>query len=96
MAIALDPAASEFYSDATYHVAGERLSSSDMIERYAEMTDRFPVWSIEDGLAESDWDRWERPAARLGGTTSRFSPAFLRKSSRRPARSWPRRRPQDA
>jgi enolase len=68
VAIALDPAASEFYSGGTYHVAGERLSSSEMIERYAEMTERFPVWSIEDGLAESDWDGWERLAARLGGT----------------------------
>ena len=51
-----------------YHVAGERLSSSEMIERYAEMAERFPVWSIEDGLAETDWDGWERLAARLGGT----------------------------
>jgi enolase len=68
VAIALDPAASEFYSGGAYHVAGERLSSSEMIERYAEMAERFPVWSIEDGLAETDWDGWERLAARLGGT----------------------------
>ena len=68
VAIALDPAASEFYSGGAYHVAGERLSSSEMIERYAEMAERFPVWSIEDGLAETDWEGWERLAARLGGT----------------------------
>jgi enolase len=67
IAIALDPAASEFYADGAYAVAGERLSSAEMIERYAEMTEQFPVWSIEDGLAESDWDGWERMAARLGG-----------------------------
>ena len=68
VAIALDPAASEFYAGGTYHVAGDRLSSAEMIERYAEMTERFPVWSIEDGLAESDWEGWERLAARLGDT----------------------------
>jgi enolase len=68
VAVALDPAASEFCSGGTYHVAGDKLSSAEMIERYAEMTERFPVWSIEDGLAESDWDGWERLAARLGDT----------------------------
>ena len=67
VAIALDPAASEFYADGAYVVAGEKLSGTEMIERYAEMTERFPVWSIEDGLAESDWDSWESMAARLGG-----------------------------
>ena len=66
IAIALDPASSEFYSGGSYHVAGQTLSSDEMIERYAEMTVRFPVWSIEDGLAESDWDGWERLIARLG------------------------------
>jgi enolase len=64
--IALDPAASEFYRDGRYHVAGESLSSDDLIERYAEIVDRFPVWSIEDGLAEDDWDGWVRLNARLG------------------------------
>jgi enolase 1/2/3 len=66
VAIALDPAASEFYRDGAYHVAGEVLSTGDMITRYTEMTDRFPVWSVEDGLAESDWDGWERLTERLG------------------------------
>jgi enolase len=69
IAIALDPAASEFYSDGAYHVAGQSLSSTEMIERYAEMTARFPVWSIEDGLAESDWDGWEQLCSRLGDRT---------------------------
>ena len=50
----------------TYHVAGEALSSDDMIERYADIVGRYPVWLIEDGLAESDWDGWERLTARLG------------------------------
>lgn len=66
VAIALDPASSEFYRNGVYRVAGESLSSDDMIERYAEITEQYPVWLIEDGLAESDWDGWERLTARLG------------------------------
>jgi enolase len=66
VALAMDPASSEFYRDGKYHVAGEALSSDDMIERYAEIIERFPVWLLEDGLAESDWDGWERLTARLG------------------------------
>ncbi len=66
VAIALDPAASEFYRDGVYRVAGDSLSSDDMIARYAGILDRFPVWSLEDGLAEDDWDGWERLTARLG------------------------------
>ncbi|GAA3339787.1 phosphopyruvate hydratase [Amorphoplanes nipponensis] len=66
VAIALDPAASEFYRDGGYHVAGERLSSDDMIARYEAIIERYPVWSIEDGLAEGDWDGWIRLTERLG------------------------------
>lgn len=69
VAIALDPAASEFYRDGAYHVAGEALTSADMVERYAAMVERFPVWSIEDGLAEDDWDGWVALTERLGGRT---------------------------
>ena len=69
VAIALDPAASEFYRDGSYHVAGQALSSSEMVERYAEMVARYPVWSIEDGLAEGDWDGWIALTERLGATT---------------------------
>ena len=66
VAIALDPAASEFYRDGAYHVAGETLTSDDMIARYEAIATDFPVWSLEDGLAEGDWDGWERLTARLG------------------------------
>lgn len=66
VALAIDPASSEFYRQGKYHVAGEALSSSDMIERYASMVERFPVWLLEDGLAESDWEGWETLTARLG------------------------------
>lgn len=66
VAIALDPAASEFYRDDRYHVAGEAITSDQLIDRYEEIIERFPVWSIEDGLAENDWDGWVRITARLG------------------------------
>ena len=56
VAIALDPASSEFYRDGAYEVAGERLSSDDMIDRYEAIVAEFPVWSLEDGLAEDDWE----------------------------------------
>ena len=66
VAIAMDPASSEFYRDGAYRVAGSSFSSDEMIERYAEMTERFPVWLLEDGLAQDDWDGWQRLTARLG------------------------------
>jgi enolase len=66
VALALDPASSEFYDDGAYQVAGDKLTTDEMIERYAEMVDRFPVCLLEDGLAESDWDGWEKLTARLG------------------------------
>ncbi|MHC3469550.1 phosphopyruvate hydratase [Streptomyces sp. 7R007] len=69
VAIALDPAASEFRdaADGRYRVAGDALTSDQLIDRYEEMTDRFPIWSIEDGLGEDDWDGWVRLTQRLGG-----------------------------
>ena len=69
IAIALDPAASEFRDagDGRYRVAGESLTSDQLIDRYEEMVDRFPIWSIEDGLGEDDWDGWVRLTERLGG-----------------------------
>jgi len=66
VAIALDPASSEFYRDGAYHVNGEALSSDDMIARYTEMVAQFPIWLIEDGLAEGDGDGWVRLTAQLG------------------------------
>jgi enolase len=67
VALAMDPAGSEFRGgDGRYRVAGQRLTSGEMIERYAQITARFPVWLIEDGLAEDDWDGWAELTARLG------------------------------
>jgi enolase len=67
VAIALDPAASEFnQADGSYLVNGVRLSSADMIARYAAMVDRFPIWSIEDGLGEADTEGWKQLTVVLG------------------------------
>ncbi len=66
VAIAIDAASSEFYREGSYDVAGETLSADEMINRYEEIVESFPVWLLEDGLAESDWDGWERLTARLG------------------------------
>ncbi len=66
--IALDPAASEFYIDDQYDLAneGRKLSSSEMIEFYVELVANYPIISIEDGLAEDDWDGWNLITQKLG------------------------------
>ncbi len=69
IALALDPAASEFYKDGAYVLAGEggrRLTSAEMVEYYAGLCDRYPIVSIEDGLAEDDWDGWALLTRKLG------------------------------
>ena len=67
--IALDPAASEFYRDGAYHLTGEgrTLSSAEMVDLYEDLVSRYPIVSLEDGLAEDDWDGWELLTQRLGG-----------------------------
>jgi enolase len=59
--IALDAAASEFYKNGKYHLQSEdrHLNAEQMVAYYAEMVERYPILSIEDGLAEQDWDGWE-------------------------------------
>jgi enolase len=67
--LALDVAASEFFADGVYNLAGEGrtgLSADDLIATYSELVDQFPILSIEDGLAESDWDGWKRLNDALG------------------------------
>ena len=67
VAIALDQAANGFRAgDGTYEVGEARLTSPEMIERYREIVERYPVWSIEDGLAEEDRDGWVRLTEELG------------------------------
>jgi enolase len=68
LAIALDPAASEFYQDGEYVFKkgdGSRRSAAEMVELYAQWVDRYPIVSIEDGLAEDDWDGWALLTERL-------------------------------
>ncbi len=66
--IALDPASSEMREeDGSYRYSpGVRLSTDQMIDRYEELVSRYPIWSIEDGLAENDWEGWVKLTARLG------------------------------
>jgi enolase len=68
VAIALDPAMSELYRDGAYHLEGEGrvLSTDELIDLWAELVDRYPIVSIEDGLDEEDWAGWTRLTARLG------------------------------
>jgi enolase len=68
VALALDPAASEFYQDGSYHLAGEGkvYSAEEMVDYYAALVDKYPIVSIEDGLAEDDWEGWGTLTRKLG------------------------------
>ncbi|HYL80405.1 MAG TPA: phosphopyruvate hydratase, partial [Candidatus Acidoferrum sp.] len=68
--LALDPAASEFYKDGRYVLDGEggkRLTSEEMVEFCARWVAQYPIVSIEDGMAENDWDGWAALTKRVGG-----------------------------
>ncbi len=66
--LALDPASSEFYQDGSYVLRkeGRTLSSAQMVEFYADLAEEFPIVSIEDGMAEDDWEGWKELTERLG------------------------------
>ena len=66
--IALDPAASELYKDGNYHldIEGRTLSGEEMVEFWADWTSRYPIISLEDGLAENDWENWSKLVERIG------------------------------
>jgi enolase len=66
VAIALDPAANGFHHDDAYHVAGQKLTSGEMVDWYDTLTREYPIWSIEDGLAEDDREGWIDLTARIG------------------------------
>ncbi len=68
VAIALDPASSEFFSDGAYRLEGEgrTLSSSELVDYWERLIDRYPIVLIEDGMAEDDWDGWRMLTERLG------------------------------
>jgi len=65
--IALDPASSEFYKDGYYHLESDKrhLTSEEYADFLADWADRFPILSIEDGMAENDWDGWSSLTERL-------------------------------
>src|SRR5882762_6688551 len=67
--LALDPAASEFYRDGKYRLDGEGkvLDAVGLVAYYADLVDRYPIVSIEDGMAEDDWDGWALMTQALGG-----------------------------
>ena len=66
--IAMDPASTEFFIDGKYNLAseGRKLTSAEMIDFYADLCDRYPIISIEDALAEDDWEGWVELNKRLG------------------------------
>jgi enolase len=68
IALALDCAASEFYKDGKYHLAGEgrSLNSAELADLWADWAARYPIISIEDGMAEGDWDGWKMLTDKLG------------------------------
>lgn len=66
MVFTLDPAASEFFKDGTYTIGDKKMSGGEMVDFYAELVKKYPVVSIEDGLAEDDWDSWVEMTKKLG------------------------------
>jgi len=88
VAIALDPAASEFYQDGKYVLKGEGTTktSAEMVDYYAGLIEKYPIVSLEDGLAEDDWDGWKLLNEKLGGKIQLVgddifvtNPVFLKK-----------------
>jgi enolase len=70
IAIAMDPATSELFSDGVYDLAeeGVKLSSAELADYWADKAARYPILSIEDGMDEEDWDGWSALTERIGGT----------------------------
>ncbi len=69
MVLALDPASTEFFKDGKYELAGEgrTLDAGGMVDYYAELVAKYPIMSIEDGLAEDDWEGWKALTQAIGG-----------------------------
>lgn len=66
MKIALDPASSEFFYDGTYKIGKKSFSGGEMVDFYVDLCKKYPIVSIEDGLAEDDWDSWVEMVKKLG------------------------------
>jgi len=66
LALALDPAATELWRDGRYRFEGREADPDEMVEYWASLTDTYPIVSIEDGLAEDEWDAWRKLTDRIG------------------------------
>ncbi len=89
IAIALDPAATELYSDGGYTLAREdrTLSGPELIDFWADWIERYPIVSLEDGLAEDDWEAWARLTERIGGSVQIVGDDLLVTNTERLARA---------
>ena len=100
IALALDPAATELYRDGRYVLAGEdrTLDSDELVAYWADVCDRYPIVSIEDGMAEEDWDGWAAltDGARRHASSSSATTCSSRTSSRIERGIDARRRQRDA
>ena len=68
ISIGLDIAASEFYHDGVYEFEGKKMSAKDMIKFFIDLCHKYPIISIEDALAEEDWDGWKSMTEQMGNT----------------------------
>lgn len=77
--IALDPATTEIFEDGKYHLKreGRSLSSAEMVDYWVDLVNRYPIISIEDGLAEDDWEGWALLRAKLGDRVQLVGDDFL-------------------
>jgi len=66
ISLSLDSAASEFFSEGSYKMQGKKLTSEDMVKYYSDLCEKYPIYSIEDGLAEEDFSGWQKLTAALG------------------------------
>jgi enolase len=89
IAIALDPATTELYADGTYVLTreGRTLSSSELVDFWADWLERYPIVSLEDGLAEDDWSGWAALTERLGGRIQIMGDDLLVTNTERLARA---------
>lgn len=77
MALAVDVASSHFFRDGQYHIGRTPLTSAGMVEQVADWVRRYPLVSVEDGLAEEDWAHWPELRARLAGHALTLGDDFL-------------------
>jgi enolase len=77
--LAMDPACTELYHGGAYHLARENrsLSSAEMVDYWADIADRYPLISLEDGVAEDDWEGWKLLTERLGDRVQLVGDDFL-------------------